>query len=142
MNTATIWAVAGLILIILDVVSATFFMLFLGFGALITGALVWAGALPDPTYQWIVFAVLSAASMLAFRKKLAETMGNRSENKYNEHEGQIVLVETDIPGSGTGRVIYRGSHWPAVSANGNAISAGTHAIITGTDGITLKVKSE
>ncbi len=40
MSEPTVWGIAGLIMIIADVVLGTFFMLFLGGGALLTAILV------------------------------------------------------------------------------------------------------
>jgi inner membrane protein len=139
MSNEIIWGAAGILLIIADVVFGTFFMLFLGISALITGALVWSGALPNPTWQWLTFAVLSSLGVILFRKKLVKSFGPSNEDRYQEHTGQKVQVVEEIPSNGTGRVLYRGAEWPATSRNGETIEKGTTAIIVKNEGITLIV---
>lgn len=139
MTQEIIWGAVGLLLIIADVVFGTFFMLFLGAGALITAGLTWAGILPDPTYQWLVFGGTSVLGVLLFRKKLLQAFGPGSNEKYNEHTGQQVEVTEDIPLKGTGKVKYRGTEWLARSHDGKVIPAGEKVMITGNDGIILEV---
>lgn len=141
MTPEIMWGAAGALLIIADVVFGSFFMLFLGAGALITGALVWAGLLPDPAWQSIVFAAASGLGVLAFRKKLLSWFGPDSNNKYTEHAGQRVEVVETIPAQGNGKVKYRGTEWLASSKNGVEIGAGSAAVITGNDGIVLEVEA-
>lgn len=141
MTPEIIWGAAGLALIIVDLVFGTFFMLFLGGAALITAAMVWAGLLPEPTYQWLVFAGISALSMLLFRKKLVEQFGAGNKSAYNEFEGQIVDVVEDIHPPDAGRVKFRGAEWIAKSSDNTSIAAGSKAEITAADGIILMVKS-
>lgn len=135
------WAVAGLLLIIADVVFGTFFMLFLGMGAILT-ALAVAIGLPNDLIaaQWLIFAVTSALGLILFRKKLVRSFGKESGSRYEEHVGQHVEVTTDIPHNGQGRVKYRGAEWPAITEDGSALSAGHKATITSTDGIILQVR--
>lgn len=143
MNAATIWGVAGLALVIADLVFGSFFMLFLGAGALITAGLAWAGLIDENvTWQWLVFSVTSVAGLLLFRKKLVKAFGKSSHEKYTEHKGQVVVVTESIPHNGAGRVKYRGAEWPAKTADGSALSEGHRAIIKNTDGILLEIEKE
>lgn len=141
MTPEIMWGAAGALLIIADVVFGSFFMLFLGAGALITAALVWAGLLPDPAWQWIVFAAVSGAGVLAFRKKLLAWFGPDGKSKYTEHAGNRVEVLVTIPAQGNGKVKYRGTEWLASSKSGIEISEGQTAVITGNDGIVLEVEA-
>jgi membrane protein implicated in regulation of membrane protease activity len=138
MSEPTIWGIAGLIMIIADVVLGTFFMLFLGGGALLTAVLVIAGV-HDPVAQWLAFGGFSAMGVILFRKKLLTAFGPRKNERYVEHIGQKVRVVDAIPAHGQGRVLYRGSEWPARTADGSALDADSAAEITATDGILLTV---
>lgn len=142
MDAAIFWGAAGLILVIADVVFGSFFMLFLGAGALITAALVWGGMMPESIYQWLCFAAASAAGVLFLRKPLLSRFGAQSKSRYDEHTGQRVLVCEAIPAGGTGRVIYRGAEWPAKTIDGSALNQDAHALIQSLDGIVLLVKAE
>jgi membrane protein implicated in regulation of membrane protease activity len=142
-NTETIWAVVGLILVIADVVFGTFFILFVGAGALLTALLIWMGVLPaaDPTWHWVVFAVLSTLGLVLFRKKVVALFGRGGEDKYDEHRGQKVTVAQSIPENGMGRAMYRGAEWPAKTVDGTALDAGKSAVIRNNDGITLEIEA-
>jgi inner membrane protein len=134
------WGVAGVAMIIADLVFGTFFILFVGAGALITAILIWAGVLPDPTWQWVVFAATSTAGLVLLRKRLVTAFGRGSKDEYDEHRGQKVQITEDIPANGIGRVSYRGATWQARSVNGESIPSGTNAIIRKTDGIILEIE--
>lgn len=138
MNEATVWGVVGLVMVIADVVLGTFFMLFLGGGALLTAVLVMAGV-QEPVTQWLAFAAFSALGVLLFRKKLVSAFGPKKNDRYIEHVGQKVRVVEAIQANGQGRVIYRGSEWPARTGDGSAMESGQTAEITATDGILLTV---
>lgn len=142
MDAAIFWGAAGLILVIADVVFGSFFMLFLGAGALVAAALTWGGLLPESIHQWLCFAAASAAGVLFLRKPLLRRFGAQSTPRYDEHTGQRVLVCETIPAGGTGRVIYRGAEWPARTHDGSVLNQDAHALIQSLDGIVLVVKAE
>lgn len=144
MSTEIWWAVAGLAMVIADLIFGTFFILFIGAGALITALCIWIGIIPasDPTWQWVLFAVSSTLGLILFRKKLVNIFGRGAADKYDEHRGQKVSVTEDIPENGNGKVNYRGAQWIARSADGSAIAAGKTAVISQVDGIILEVHPE
>jgi inner membrane protein len=140
-NTETIWAIAGVGMIIADLLFGTFFILFTGAAALITALLIWTGILPqDPTWHWVSFAVLSTLGLLLFRKKLSSLFGKDGKETYDDHKGQIVVVKDTILAHSRGKVMYRGTEWYAQSENALEITTGTEVIIVATEGITLIVK--
>ncbi|MCC7299075.1 MAG: NfeD family protein [Bacteroidia bacterium] len=139
MNIETIWLIAGLIMVIADLLFGTFFILFVGAAALITGMLIWMGILPDPTWQWVVFAVVSTLGLVLFRKKLVQIFGKGSGDLYQEHRGQKVQVIETIPVNGKGRVNYKGADWYAKSNDEQPIEAGDTAVVQQLDGIVLIV---
>lgn len=142
MNSETIWALAGVVLIIADLLFGSFFILFVGAAALITSLLVLLGILPDPTWQWVVFATVSTLGLLLFRNKLVRFFGKGAQETFDEHKGQRVLVTETIPAHGNGHVMYRGVKWYAKSKDGSSIEEGNYAIVQYLDGITLIVVAE
>ncbi len=141
MSDAIIWAAAGVGLIIADVIFGTFFVMFLGLGALITGLTSYVHLTDHATGQWLTFALASALGVLLFRKKMLSMFGPSAEGKekYTDFIGHPVTVVTAIPAGGTGRVSYRGSEWPAESEDGSAMAEGESAVVRRTDGITLVI---
>ena len=66
--TGAHWVVAGLVLLIAEVFLPGAFLMWLGFGALLTGVLAWL--IPGLIWQAeaLIFVVLSIGSILAFRR--------------------------------------------------------------------------
>lgn len=139
MNAEIIWGAAGLLLILADVVFGTFFVMFLGAGALITAALLWMGIPLNNTMQWLIFAAISGLGVLLLRKKLMQWFGPSTEDRFQEHKGQPVLVtETVSPGK-SGKVKYRGTEWQAATDENEELQAGEQAIITHLNGIVVYI---
>ena len=70
MYPAIVWAVIGIVLIIIELLSVTFVLVFFGVGALIVAATTWVGITPGLSGQLAVFSVSSFAILFAFRKMM------------------------------------------------------------------------
>ena len=89
------WFSAGLLLIITDLLVGSFFLLFLGVGALITGTSI-IFDMHSVSMHWVIFAVSSSILALVFRKPLMLRYGPGSMQKYIEHQGEwIEIVEEE-----------------------------------------------
>jgi len=139
MNDEIMWGATGLSLIIADVLFGTFFVLFLGFAALLVAVFAWTGLLTNPLYQWVLFAVFSSAGVILGRAKLQQWFGPGKEDKYNEHQGHFVEVVEAIEGNKQGKVKYRGTEWLAVSNTAESFSIGETAQIAKLDGIVIYI---
>lgn len=139
MDAISIWIVVGVVLLILEALTVSFFSLFFGIGALITALLVYMDVTPDTASQLLVFGLASMGSLLIFRKRLL-LLFEKSKHEYNEFEGEVANVSTAIPPNGEGKVFYRGAEWIAFSNFGQMIDKNTKVKITKVDGIRLKVE--
>lgn len=139
LSPALLWAIAGVFLIVVELVSFTFVLIFLGVGALITALLTWLGLTPDTNIQLAAFSVTSLLLLVLFRKTARKTFAGHG-NALSDDIGQRVTVIKDIPPDGEGDVLYRGSVWNAISNSKDTIAEGSTAEITATEGIRLKVK--
>lgn len=135
------WLVAGLLLLILEMVTTTFFVSFFGIGALIVGALTAMGILYETGPQFLVFGLSSISILALFRKTIKEKFFPNKSAFNDTFSGDTATAETEITGLG-GSLMYKGAVWAAYRADGinSAIPAGTIVDIIGTDGIKLKVK--
>jgi len=130
-----IWLIIAFILLIIEMMSGTYFLLALAGGAAITAAFVsWQDS--NLTTQLFAFAAASAVTyvlLLSFRKKkeVASTDGT------THMIGQQVEVVENIDHQG--RVKYKGVLWQAKSDD--PISKGDMAEIIEVDGSTLTVKA-
>lgn len=139
---AIMWGLAGLVLLVLEMFTNTFFALFCGIACLITAALThfFFDDL-NVLYQWISFIVFSVLLVVAFMKPLKKKFGNASvKSNFEDHIGKRVKVINTIGSNTAGKVIYKGAEWMARSSGSEEIEAGTEAEIVAVDGINLIVK--
>lgn len=137
------WAIVGIVLIIADVFSLTFFLFFLGIGALATALSILLGLTPNLVGQLVCFSLSSLVATVLFRSTLKTMFGQKAHREdYSEYIGQRAVASVSIPEGGEGKVTYRGSEWMAFSNDGRAIPAGTAVTIVGVQGIKLKVNPE
>lgn len=138
-----IWGAIGFLLIIADVVTTTFIMVFFGLGALITAVTTWLGLTPSISGQLVVFSLVSLVTMALFRKTAHKLFGKRKANEgYTEYVGEKATVTEKIPQGGEGRIRHRGTEWIAFSDAAGDIQAGAIVRIKQVDGIKLKVEFE
>jgi membrane protein implicated in regulation of membrane protease activity len=138
------WLIAGVALLGVEmfVIDAQFYLVFLGISAAIVGLLGLAGvAMPDWS-QWLLFAALSLITMFAFRRRLYEVV-RKSSGFVQERvaPGDRVLVPTRLEPGQTTRLEYRGTYWTARNVDGQAIEAGSEALISQVDELTLHLKA-
>jgi membrane protein implicated in regulation of membrane protease activity len=140
LSPAYIWATVGLILIIADLMTLTFFLFFLGIGALVTAVCTWTGITPGINGQLICFAASSLVTMGLFRRMVKRMFGkNEGGPEYSQLIGQKTYVSAAIIAGHEGKVSYRGSEWIAFSDSSEDIPEGSLVTIVGSDGIKLKV---
>lgn len=139
LSPALLWAIAGVILIVIELVSFSFVLAFLGVGCFITALTTWFGLTPNTNMQLAAFSVSSIALLALFRKTFIKMFAGHGVN-MSDDIGQRAKVIKDIPPDGEGDVLYRGSVWNAISDSKETISEGATVEITATEGIRLKVK--
>ena len=137
------WVVIGMGLLAAElfVIDAQFYLVFIGVSAAVVG-LIGLGVTTPEWVQWLIFALLSVLTMLAFRRKLYAMARNRSGHVEERLTlGDRVTVPVHLAPGETCRVDYRGSSWTARNIDQAAIEAGKEAIIEAVDGLTLRVKA-
>ena len=132
------WIVAGIALVIVELLTGTFFLLVLGIAALGGAALAYAG-LPFYAQAGLAtfIAVLGVFFVHGYRVKAARTpsAGNAID------VGHRVTLESWVnEAEGLARVRYRGTLWDAKVMG--AQRSGTAFYIRGVDGSTLHVEPE
>ena len=133
------WALAGA-LVIVEVFAPGIMFLWLGVAAGVVGALLllWPGL--GLKGQILVFAALSVASVLAWRRYQKAHPVVTDEPNLNRRGagciGQRAALATPIV-NGRGRIRLGDSSWPAV---GPDLPAGTTVEVTGVEGTLLQVQ--
>ena len=133
------WFSAGLLLIITDLLVGSFFLLFLGVGALITGTSI-IFDMHSISMHWVIFAVSSSILALVFRKPLMLRYGPGSMQKYNEHQGEWIEIVEEENKSHSAKAKYKGSNWSVKSISGKDLKYGDKLQILHMEGISIIVE--
>ncbi len=121
------WFLTAGLVVILELLSGTFYLLMVAIGIASGGVAALAGA--TPPLQSAIAAIVGVLATLLLRRsrygKVSRTDAARDPN-VNLDIGQTVAVE--FWHEGTARVMYRGAMWDVELAPGNAAVAGTFTI--------------
>ncbi len=140
MEYPQIWLIVGVLLLIAELMSVSFFFVFLSIGALTTALLSWLNITTTLNMQLLTFSVVSVGSLLLLRKPVQNIFKKDGKTvEYNEYVGDNATVVTAIPTNGEGKVFYRGTEWAAKSDTGQAIAETSIVTIKQLDGIKLIV---
>jgi len=119
----------------------TFWLFFVGLGALVAAAFAWAFA--DATYltTTLVFVAASALTAALLFKPLRRWQNQPSGISDNNAVGQRVVVKRTVGVDSPGVVTWSGSEWQAELAEGQqgSISPGDNATVIAVEGIRLLV---
>lgn len=137
-----LWTIAGLLLLILEMLTPAFFFASFAVAALITAPLAASGM--GTTSQLATFAGISVLCMAAVRPFFVKFIYRRSDpSPVNVHAliGQSASV-VDAIGSGDepGRVKVGSEEWRAINALGDPLPPGTRVEIIGVSSATLTVR--
>jgi inner membrane protein len=140
-----LWFLAGLVLILAELLLPGVVLMFFGLGAwcaALSTRMGWTEGLGE---QSIVFAATSMVMLFGLRRFVKKWFVGDTTGKNNamleEFLGRQVRVLQDIPGgSGTGRVELKGAGWQARSPV--ALARGSTAVVRARDGLVLVVEPE
>jgi inner membrane protein len=133
------WLVVGIGLLGVEmfVVDAQFYLVFVGVAAVFVGLLDLAIEMPE-WIEWLIFAVVSILTMVAFRRRVYERIRGRvTQVPERVAVGDRVIVTTRLEPGQMGRIEYRGSSWTARNADRKPLEVGSEALISQVDGLTL-----
>lgn len=139
LESGWLWAIAGVLLLAVELVAPGFFFFFIGVAALATGVLTLSFGLGTPA-QVLSFALLAALSVYVGRKRYSVPGAPNLDPLLNDRGGRLVgrTVEVIEPVSARGgRVRVGDSVW---SARGKPAAAGSSVRVTGIDGNCLTVE--
>ena len=140
-NLWLLWVIISIVCLILELSSGDFFILCFAIGAAVAAILAGCGL--SPTWQIILFAVVSALSLLLVRPALIKKLHKPHRERLSNAEAMIGRegrVSEPIEAGGYGRVAIDGDDWKAVSANGGRIEKGANVKVVGRDSIIITVE--
>jgi membrane protein implicated in regulation of membrane protease activity len=127
--------IAGVALIVAELVTGTFYLLVLGIAALVGSGIGYAGG--SHLWQAIVAGVVAVAGVVWVHQYRKRTVSNPMRGI---DVGQPAAFDSWISkGAGHARVKYRDTTWDAHIAGDVSVEPGEILYITAVDGNTLKV---
>ncbi|HEX2332200.1 MAG TPA: NfeD family protein [Burkholderiales bacterium] len=136
MDHGIIWAVIGLVLVIVELLTGTFYLLMLGLAAFGAAAAAWLGlAFASQSIVAALVAAVGCYVVHAYRAK------NKAQQMAPIDAGMPASFESWVdPKARLARVRYRGASWDArVEGFEGGIEPGATVYVLATDGNTLRV---
>lgn len=139
METYVWWAVAGIGLIIVEMLTGTLMLLILGLAAFAGAAAAWFGA--SFWVQSVIAVALAAAGMIvASSLKKQKAPGDKRSESLDV--GHTVIIDSWVSeADGVAKVRYRNATWDA-KVTGTRTPGGTVFYIVAMDGSTLHISSQ
>jgi len=113
---AVYWLYAGIVLIILEVMTPGLVSIFFGLAALAVALITWLVPGVPPLAQWLMFSIFSILFIALLRKTLKKTFSGTSEvteDMFDAFSGKRATVVEFISPTKPGRVEFNGSNWTA-----------------------------
>jgi len=134
-----IWAIAGVLLLIAEIIAPGFFLVFIGAAAIATGLFTLLFGL-SMAPQLALFALYAVLAVMIGRRWYGEPHGGDQRHAINEPAkrlvGKTVTAATDVDDHG-GRVTVGDGEW---NARGGPAAAGDRLTVTGVEGNCLIVE--
>lgn len=138
------WFAFGSILLIVEIITPTFYFIWPGIAAVTVGVLKLF--VPDLSWQLAitVFGVMSVVSTIIwatfYRRGKNEDAAASLNQRTRHYTGRRAVVAEGFR-SGRGPVLIDDTRWQAVSEDGSDLAPGAAVEVTGADGATLRVKA-
>ena len=135
------WWVAAIVLVVIEVFAPGAVALWMGVAAALVGLLLLAAPETAWEYQLLVFAVLSVASVVAWRFYLSrrpiETDQPTLNRRGEQYVGRVFALDEAIV-NGTGKISVDDTTWKVL---GNDLPQGARVRVTGVEGTLLTVEA-
>jgi inner membrane protein len=138
------WLAMGLILVALEMAaSGGFYVIFFGVAALAIGGLHLFDLAGPAWLQFLLFSVISIASLVLFRSPLMRVLQLDTPGRdVDSLVGEIASALDDIVPGGVGRAELRGSVWSARNAGQLAIIRGQRCRVVQVAGLMIFLEPE
>ena len=135
MEHSLAWAIVGLVLVITELLTGTFYLLMLGVAAFGAAGAAYFGQ--DFAVQAIVAAIVAAAGCFGVHTYRAK---NRAKQMPSIDAGMPASFEGWVDaGARLARVRYRGASWEALVEGSEGVEPGSTVYVLAAHGNTLKV---
>ena len=137
------WILSGLVLLGLELVLGSFYLVFIGIAAIAVGLIAMFGTTGPLWLEWLLFIVFSAGLVFLLRRPLLGSFKIRSDSRDIDTLVGVAAVAVEaIPPGGIGKVEMRGSIWTAHNAGTAGILPGQRCLVEQVHGLSLWVRPE
>lgn len=137
MNFLTLWILTGIILLIAEMITGTFVLVFIALGCF-SAALSNALAVDSLSAQIMICAAVSLIGTLYLRKPLQKRL---LKNTHLEIDlGKELVCDKDLSVGEQTRLSYQGTTWDAKNIGPEEIKKNQRASIVGVDGNILQIR--
>ena len=138
------WLVLGLILVALEMAaSGGFYVIFFGIAALAIGGLRLFDAAGPAWLQFLLFSIVSVASLLLFRSAFMRWMKlDQPGADVDSLVGEVATPLEDIAPGAVGRAELRGTVWTARNASPLAVIRGQRCTVVRVDRLMIFLQPE
>src|SRR5262249_29715509 len=140
-----LWVFVGLALLALEILTpGGFVALFFGAAAIVVGALGGAGVSTGGWLGFLLFSVLSVASLLLFRGPLLRRMAPQPAGgvRVDSLVGESATCVEDVAPGALGKVELRGTSWTARNDGPATLRRGERTRVVRVEGLTLWIRAE
>lgn len=134
------WAILGLLLVALEMVTPSFFIMFFGLGALAASAVAALGY--SLVVQLLAFLVTTVICFVFLRKYALRMRGGPMiQTNYDALVGKTgIVTKTIAMETGLGQVKVRGEDWSALAETSTEIAQGEMVEVVAVSGVRLIVR--
>jgi hypothetical protein len=138
------WLALGLILVALEMAaSGGFYVIFFGIAALAIGALHLFDIAGPIWFQFLLFSVISVASLLIFRNPLIRLLKlDGAPGEVDSMVGETAVPLEDIAPGAVGRAELRGSAWSARNTTAVTLPRGERCRVVRVDRLMIFLELE
>lgn len=137
------WWALGAVLIGLEMISTTQYLLWPGAGALLVGVLRFVDPTMDGRLCVFLFAVFSVAATIAWKRspwgRMDHAVHPTLNRRSDQYVGRLVKAASNFSG-GRGAVFVEDTRWNAQVIDGSAPVQGDMLVVEAAEGTLLKVK--
>jgi inner membrane protein len=138
------WLVLGVVLVALELAaSGGFYIIFFGVAALAIGSLHLFDLAGPAWWQFLLFSMLSVASLLLFRGPVLRWMQlDKPGIDVDSLVGETAVPLEDIVPGAVGRAELRGTVWSARNSSGVAVTRGQRCTVVRVDRLMIVLEPE
>jgi membrane protein implicated in regulation of membrane protease activity len=136
------WILVGSLLLAgeLFVVEADFYLVFLGFAAIVVGGIDLLGLAGPIWFEWLLFAAVAVVSTVFFRRRVYDKLRPPGGAVGDSVVGEWAVARDALAPGAIGRVELRGTLWEARNAGTAPLAPGARARVERVEGLVLTVR--